>query len=416
MKYYLCIDLKSFYASVECSERNLDPFKTNLVVADKTRGKGTICLAITPKMKSLGIKNRCRIYEIPKNVKYIIAKPRMRKYMEYSYRIYEIYLKYVSKDDIHVYSIDEAFLDITPYIKLYKKNPKEIAIMIMNDIFKTTRITATCGIGTNMYLSKIALDIISKHVKSNIGFLNEKLYKEKLWHHTPLSDFWQIGVGIENRLHKMHIKDMYDISVANENKLYKEFGINAKLLIDHSLGIENCTIKDIKNYKPKSSSISNSQILFKDYNYKDAKVILVEMIDNLVLRLVSKNLYTNVVGFSIGYSKNIIDKTKFSKKLDNPTNSFIKIKNILLEEYDLLINEKTFIRKISIWFSGLTNKKIEQLNMFDNNNYNDEDKLERALNNLKLRYGKNVILRGISYTESGTQLPRNKLIGGHNAE
>ena len=288
MKYYLCIDLKSFYASVECSERNLDPFKTNLVVADKTRGKGTICLAITPKMKSLGIKNRCRIYEIPKNVKYIIAKPRMRKYMEYSYRIYEIYLKYVSKDDIHVYSIDEAFLDITPYIKLYKKNPKEIAIMIMNDIFKTTRITATCGIGTNMYLSKIALDIISKHVKSNIGFLNEKLYKEKLWHHTPLSDFWQIGVGIENRLHKMHIKDMYDISVANENKLYKEFGINAKLLIDHSLGIENCTIKDIKNYKPKSSSISNSQILFKDYNYKDAKVILVEMIDNLVLRLVKK--------------------------------------------------------------------------------------------------------------------------------
>ena len=298
--------------------------------------------------------------------------------MEYSYRIYEIYLKYVSKDDIHVYSIDEAFLDITPYIKLYKKNPKEIAIMIMDDIFKTTRITATCGIGTNMYLSKIALDIISKHVKSNIGFLNEKLYKEKLWHHTPLSDFWQIGVGIENRLHKMHIKDMYDISVANENKLYKEFG--------------------------------------KDYNYKDAKVILVEMIDNLVLRLVSKNLYTNVVGFSIGYSKNIIDKTKFSKKLDNPTNSFIKIKNILLEEYDLLINEKTFIRKISIWFSGLTNKKIEQLNMFDNNNYNDEDKLERALNNLKLRYGKNVILRGISYTESGTQLLRNKLIGGHNAE
>ena len=417
MKYYLCIDLKTFFASVECVERSLDPFKTDLVVADIKRNKGAICLAISPKMKQRGIKNRCRIYDIPKNVHPIIAKPRMKKYIEYSAKIYSIYLKYVSSNDIHVYSIDEAFLDITPYLNLYKKTPMEIAKMIMKDIYNTTGITATCGIGTNMYLTKIALDIISKHNKSNIGVLDENLYKEKLWHHTPLSDFWQIGYGIESRLNKLHIKDMYDLAHYNENKLYKEFGINAKLLIDHAWGIEPCTIKDIKNYKPKNNSISNSQILFRDYNYKEARVVLNEMIDSLVLKLASNKLYTDRIGFHISYSKNVIPSLCVSKKLDYHTNSYNKILDELLIEYDYRISQIIPIRRIGIFFGDLLNKRVEQLDIFNTlQNEDKEERLSSTIDNLKNKYGKNTILRAVSYTDCATQRIRNKLIGGHNAE
>ena len=235
-KFYLCIDLKTFYASVECVERGLDPFNTNLVVADSTRGKGTICLAVTPKMKMLGVKNRCRIFEIPPTIKYIIATPRMKKYIEYSANIYAIYLKYFAKEDIHVYSIDEAFMDATKYLKMYNSTPIELAKKIMKDIYITYGITATAGIGTNMYLSKIALDITAKHNSSNIGYLDEEKYKKELWHHKPLKDFWQVGNGIEKRLNKMGILDMYDVAHTNPKKLYKEFGINAEYLIDHSWG------------------------------------------------------------------------------------------------------------------------------------------------------------------------------------
>ena len=266
-KIYMCIDLKTFYASVECVERGLDPFNTNLVVADQNRGKGTICLAVSPKMKMLGVKNRCRIYEIPPTIKYIIAMPRMKKYIEYSANIYEIYLKYFSKEDIHVYSIDEAFMDASKYLKLYKSTHIELAKKIIKDIFKSYGITATAGIGTNMYLAKIALDITAKHNPNNIGYLDEEKYKKELWHHKPLTDFWQIGKGIERRLNKMRIFDMYDIANADPKKIYKEFGINAEYLIDHSFGKESCTIADIKSYKPKCNSISNSQVLFEDYSF-----------------------------------------------------------------------------------------------------------------------------------------------------
>ena len=266
-KYYLCIDLKTFYASVECVERGLDPFNTNLVVADESRGKGTICLAVSPKMKMLGVKNRCRIFEIPPTIKYMIAMPRMKKYIEYSANIYAIYLKYFSKEDIHVYSIDEAFMDASKYLKLYKSTPIELAKKIIKDIFKSYGITATAGIGTNMYLAKIALDITAKHNPNNIGYLDEEKYKKELWHHKPLTDFWQIGKGIERRLNKMRIFDMYDIANADPKKIYKEFGINAEYLIDHSFGKESCTIADIKSYKPKCNSISNSQVLFEDYSF-----------------------------------------------------------------------------------------------------------------------------------------------------
>ena len=263
---YLCIDLKSFYASVECVERGLDPFKYNLVVADPSRGNGAICLAVSPALKNKGVKNRCRIFEIPKNIHYITALPRMKLYIKYSADIYEIYLKYVSKDDIHIYSVDECFLDITKYLNMYHMTSFELARMIIKDVYNTTGITATAGIGTNLYLTKVALDITAKHVKDNIGYLDEDKYKEELWHHTPLTDFWQIGRGINKRLSKLGINDMYDIAMSDEFVLYKEFGINAKYLIDHSKGIEPCTIKDIKSYKPKSNSISNTQILFEDYS------------------------------------------------------------------------------------------------------------------------------------------------------
>ena len=285
IKTYFCIDLKTFYASVECVERGLDPFQTNLVVADPSRGRGAICLAISPRMKMLGVKNRCRIYEIPPNIKYIIAVPRMKKYIEYSANVYGIYLKYFSKDDIHVYSVDEAFMDVTNYLTMYKKTPVELAKMVIKDIFNTFGITATAGIGTNLYLTKIALDISAKHSVENIGYLDEALYKKTLWNHRPLSDFWQIGRGIERRLNKMGIYDMQGVAACDERKLYKEFGINAKYLIDHAWGKESCTIQDIKAYKPKSNSISNNQILFEDYPFEKARLVLKEMVELRKLKI-----------------------------------------------------------------------------------------------------------------------------------
>lgn len=415
-RYYLCIDLKTFFASVECVERGLDPFMTDLVVADPERCNTTICLAISPKMKSRGIRNRCRLFEIPKGINYIQAKPRMKKYIEYSSRIYGIYLKYVSKDDIHVYSIDEAFLDVTSYLSLYKMTAYELARVIMKDIYDTTGITATAGVGTNMYLAKIALDITAKHVNDNIGYLDIDKFKLELWHHVPLTDFWQIGQGIQTRLNNLGINDMYDIAHTSEDILYKEFGVNAKFLIDHAWGEEPCLISDIKKYKPKSKSISNGQVLFHDYNYIDARKVLIEMIDTLVLQLIDKKLSTNVVGFYIGYSHDVYPALKVSKKLTNPSNSFSKISRVILDEYDFLIERKYPIKRINIWFGDLVSKKIEQVDLFNNSIEENDEKLESVMNVIKNKFGKNAILRAISYEEGATQRDRNKLIGGHNAE
>ena len=347
---YLCIDLKTFYASVECVERGLDPFTTNLVVADSSRGKGTICLAITPKMKMLGVKNRCRVYQIPPGIKYIVAEPRMNKYIEYSANIYEIYLKYVSKEDIHVYSVDEAFLDITHYLHLYNKTPLEMAKMILDDIYNTYGLTATAGIGTNLYLAKIALDIVAKHSPSNIGFLNEKLYQEKLWHHKPLSDFWQIGRGIENRLRRMYIFDMYDIAHTDEKRLYKQFGINAELLIDHAWGRENCTIADIKKYKPKSNSVSNTQVLFEDYPFEKARVVLKEMVENGSLTLTQKKLVTDTIYLYVGYSKDQRGATGGRRKLEKFTNSYQLLLECFLDLYDQTTDRNVMIRRLGVGF------------------------------------------------------------------
>ena len=414
-KYYLCIDLKTFYASVECVERGLDPFNTNLVVADPTRGKGTICLAISPKMKMLGVKNRCRIFEIPPTIKYIIATPRMKKYIEYSANIYAIYLKYFAKEDIHVYSIDEAFMDVTKYLKLYKLNPIELAKKIIKDIFKTYGITATAGIGTNMYLAKIALDITAKHNPQNIGYLDEEKYKQELWHHKPLSDFWQIGRGIERRLNKMRIFDMYDIAHTTQKRLYKEFGVNAEYLIDHSWGKESCTIADIKAYKPKTNSITNSQVLFEDYSFIKARLVLKEMVELGSLRLIESNLVTDTISLYIGYSKNVIKATGGTRKISNYTNIYSELLKAFLEVYDKTTDKSVPIRRIGVNFTNVIETENVQLSLFKNQEKVDEErKLELAMCGIKNKMGKNAIIRGMDLEEGATTMMRNKLIGGHN--
>ena len=414
-KYYLCIDLKTFYASVECVERGLDPFNTNLVVADESRGKGTICLAISPKMKMLGVKNRCRIFEIPPTIKYIVAMPRMKKYIEYSANIYAIYLKYFSKEDIHVYSIDEAFMDVTKYLKLYKVTPMELAKRIIKDIFKTYGITATAGIGTNMYLAKIALDITAKHSATNIGYLDEEKYKKELWHHKPLSDFWQIGKGIEKRLNKKRIFDMYDIAHTDPKKLYKEFGVNAEYLIDHSWGRESCTIADIKAYKPKTNSISNSQVLFEDYSFEKTRLVLKEMVELGSLRLIEDNLVTDTVGLYIGYSKDIIKATGGTRKIINFTNVYSELLKAFLDVYDKTTNRNVAIRRIGVHFANVVETENVQLSLFTNQEKIDkEQKLELAMCSIKHKMGKNTIIRGMDLEEGATTMVRNQLIGGHN--
>ena len=415
-KYYLCIDLKTFYASVECVERGLDPFNTNLVVADTSRGKGTICLAISPRMKMLGVKNRCRLYEIPPNIKYIAAMPRMKKYIEYSANIYAIYLKYFAKEDIHIYSVDEGFMDATNYLKMYQMNPIELAKTIIKDIYITYGITATAGIGTNMYLAKIALDITAKHSVTNIGYLDEEKYKKELWHHRPLSDFWQIGKGIERRLNRMRIFDMYDIAHTEPKKLYKEFGINAEYLIDHSWGKESCTIADIKAYQPKSNSISNSQVLSEDYTFKNARLVVKEMAEQGSLRLIENKLSTDSVGLYIGYSKDVIKATGGTKKLDSYTNVYSELSKALLEIYDKTTDRDVEIRRIGVTFGNVIETENVQLSLFtDQDKVDKERKLELTMSNIKNRMGKNTIIRGMDLQEGATTILRNGLVGGHNA-
>ena len=279
-RIYLCIDLKSFYASCECADRGLDSLKTRLVVADPSRGKGALCLAVSPALKELGVKNRCRLFEIPKNIDYICALPRMKRYMVVSAKIYSIYRKYVAEEDIYVYSIDECFIDITSYLKLYNMDVKKLAKMMIDDVFKSTGICATAGIGTNLFLAKLALDITAKHVDDHIGYLNEEIFKKELWHHKPITDVWNISHGTANRLLKYGVTDLYGITTIDEDLLYKEFGINAEILIDHAYGIEPVTIKDIKGYKSQSNSLSSQQILFENYTYMQTRLVFLYILNS----------------------------------------------------------------------------------------------------------------------------------------
>jgi DNA polymerase V len=417
MRTYIVIDLKTFFASVECVERDLDPFTNNLVVADPSRGNGAICLAISSAMKAKGIKNRCRIYEIPPNVKYITALPRMNLYIKYSAEVYGIYLKYISKEDIHPYSVDEAFLDVTNYLKMYNLNAKQLAQKIMKTIFDETGITATAGIGTNMYLAKIALDITAKHVEDNIGYLDEIKYKEELWNHQPLSDFWQVGRGISNRLKKYGINDMYGIAHFDEEVLYKEFGINAEFLIDHSKGIETCTIEEIKKYKPKSNSFSTSQILFEDYGYQDTLLVLKEMIDLGSLKLIDNQVVTNTIGLRIGYSKDRYKSTGGTRKIEVRTNIYSRLVKEFINLYENTTRINVPIRQVAISFQNLESEIYEQFDIFsDAETIVNEKKLECTMNDIKKKYGKNAILRGMNLSDKATTIKRNKLVGGHNAE
>lgn len=413
---FFCIDMKSFYASVECAERGLNPFETNLVVADLTRGKNALCLAISPKMKAQGVKNRCRLSEIPSSIRYEVAKPRMQFYIDYAADIYGLYLKYFDPADIHTYSIDESFIDVTGYLDTYKKTPKELAKFIMNEIAQHVSIPSTVGIGTNLYLAKIALDITAKHAKDHIGYLNEELYKETLWDHRPITDFWQIAGGTARRLEKYGIMTMRDVANFPESLLYKTFGINAELLIDHAWGRESCRICDIKNYKTKSKSVSFSQILPRDYAYEEAKTVMIEMAYNGCRELMKRKVITGKVWVGIGYSRDRHESTAASIRLSGATALASKLRPAVDAAFEKAALRDIPIRRLALSFGNVCDEGCEGYDLFtDWNSIEKEKAREKAVLEITERYGKNAVLRGVNYYEGATQRERNEMIGGHRA-
>lgn len=491
-RVYACIDLKSFYASVECRERGLDPLTTNLVVADSERTEKTICLAVSPSLKAFQIPGRARLFEVVQKVReanykrkkdyniyrftsksydinelkknknlaidFIIAKPRMSYYIKYSTAIYNVYLKYLSKEDIYVYSIDEIFCDITDYLSYSKLTAKELITKIIHDVYETTGITATAGIGTNPYLAKVAMDIVAKKAQPDkygvrIAYLDEFGYRKFLWSHKPLTSFWRVGVGYAKKLEEHGLYTMGDIarcSLNNEDLLYKLFGVNAELLIDHAWGVEPCTIKDIKSYKPQRNSISTGQVLHCPYDYQKTKLIVKEMADSISLDLVSKNLVTDQLILVIDYDeKNISNSYQGETKKDyygrvvpkhangtinltHKTSSSKYIKEEIIKLYDKIINKNLLTRRITIVANNLTNinqlennHKIEQFDLFTDykkleeernkikEQEQEEHKLQQTLLDIKNKYGKNAILRGMNFEEGSTAIERNSQIGGH---
>lgn len=411
---YLCIDLKSFYASVECVERKKDPMTTNLVVADPKRERGTICLAVSPSMKALGVSNRCRVFQIPANIKYIMAPPRMQLYIDYSARIYEIYLKYIAKEDIHVYSIDEAFLDVTNYLNLYRMSAVDLGKRIMEDIKKDIGVVATCGIGTNLYLAKVALDITAKHSKNFIGYLDEELYQQTLWNHRPLTDFWRVGPGIARRLESVGLFTMGDIAHADEKLLSRLLGIDAEYLIDHAWGREPVTMEEIKSYKARTNCLSSGQVLMHEYNYEDGLVIVKEMTDLLCLDLVEKNLVTNSISLYVGYIKNTIDSANSSVTMSVTTNSVRIITKYMTELYERIVNPTVPIKRFNISFNNLVDEAYEQYDLFTDPNEPEKDrKIQSAVLDIKKKFGKNAILKGMDLQQNATTIERNRQIGGH---
>ena len=414
-RLYMCIDLKSFYASVECVERKLDPLTTNLAVADPERSEKTICLAISPSMKALGISNRCRVFQIPKNVEYIMAPPRMQLYIDYAAEIYGIYLKYIAKEDIHVYSIDEAFLDVTDYLHMYQMSPKELGQTIMDDILKTTGITATCGIGTNLYLAKIALDITAKHVPDHIGYLTESSYQQTLWNYEPITDFWRVGPGIAKRLSSLGIRTMGGIAHFDEECLYKVFGIDAELLIDHAWGRETTTIADIKHYKPQSNSLGSGQVLSRDYEFEEGALIVKEMADLLTLDLVDKGLVTNSITLHVGYSNQYNMKSAHGTTSFEVTTSSSKWLMQASEKlYRDIVNPRIPIRRVTLTYNHVVDETYQQYHLFiDPAQQERERKLQHAMLDIRKKFGKNAILRGMNLEKGATTIERNQQIGGH---
>lgn len=502
---YIAIDLKSFYASVECSERKLDPLTTNLVVADAGRTEKTICLAVSPSLKAYGIPGRARLFEVVQRVKevnrerlqkapgrtfegssyfsdelnehpelsltYVTAPPRMALYMKYSTRIYDIYLKYIAPEDMHVYSIDEVFMDVTHYLKTYHMTAKELAEKMMQDVLEQTGITATAGIGTNLYLCKVAMDIVAKHVTPDangvrIAELDEMTYRKLLWNHRPLTDFWRVGHGYRKKLEEAGLYTMGDIARCsiggerdyyNEELLYKMFGINAELLIDHAWGYEPVTIADIKGYKPETNSIGSGQVLHCPYDAKQAKIIVREMTDALVLDLVEKRLVTDQIVLDIGYDIENLTNPDIRKKyhgevkadrygrfvpkhahgtanLDTKTSSTAKIMDAVLDLYERIVDKNLLVRRVYVTANHVVDEhtvsnqtEFTQMDLFtdyqalaekqkaEQTRMEKERRLQEAMLSVKKKYGKNAMLKGTNLQEGATTIDRNNQIGGHRA-
>ena len=414
-KIYLCIDLKSFYASVECVERGWDPLTARLVVADPERSEKTICLAVSPALKQMGVPNRCRVFQIPKEIPYKMAPPRMQLYIDYAAEIYGVYLKYIAKEDIQVYSIDEAFLDVTDYLHLYQMTAVELGRKIMQDILDTTKIPAACGVGTNLYLAKVALDILAKHETDRIAYLDEARYREKLWKHKPLTDFWRVGRGTVERLSNMGICTMEEIAHARESLLYKAFGIDAELLIDHAWGREPVTIADIKAYRPKNPSFSSGQVLPRDYEYEEGVLVVKEMADLLCLDLVDQGLVTSHISLVIGYSnQKCFEPAKGSTTLRSATSSNRRLLSYVEQLYRRIVRPGAYIRRITLTYTGVMTEDYQQFDLFSDPEETEKDvKAQRAVISIKQRYGRNAILKGMNLEESATTIERNGQIGGH---
>ncbi len=416
MKQYLCIDLKSFFASVECVERGLDPEKTDLIVADPSRSEKTICLAVTPSLKAKGVKNRCRVFQIPKNLKYITAPPRMQKYIDYSAEIYGIYLKFFAKEDIHVYSIDEVFIDATNYLKMYGLSIKELVQKVLLEIYSSLKLRAACGIGTNLFLAKVALDITAKHSADYIGILDEEKFKETLWNHVPLTDFWRIGSGIAKKLEKRGISTMGEIAKADPELLYRLFGIDAELLIDHAWGREPTTIQDIKNYKSKTKCLNSGQVLSRDYSLEEALIIVKEMADVLCIELKAKKLVATSLSLYVGFSNAVLAPgANGSITFKYPTNNDTEIVSYITSLYKSIMKENLPVRRINLSFNNvLPDNSGRQILLFEN--VEEENKkacLQDTVIEIKHKFGKNAILKGINLLPSATTIERNMQIGGH---
>jgi len=414
-KVYLCIDLKSFYASVECVERGLDPMTTNLIVADPERTEKTICLAVSPAMKKLGVKNRCRVFEIPDSIEYIMAEPRMQLYIDYAAKIYGIYLKYISKEDIYVYSIDEAFLDVTHYLPLYQTTARELAQTILQDMYEQVGVRASCGIGTNLYLTKIALDITAKHAEDFIGYLDEEKYRKTLWRHKPLTDFWRVGTGTARRLEKYGIDTMEGIAKADEDFLYRLFGIDAELLIDHAWGKEPTTIKDIKAYKPKTNCLTSGQVLMSDYHFDDGRLIVEEMMEELCLSMLDKGLETKSVTLQVGYSNSLhMDAAHGTVSVEQATNANSVWVPEMLSLYDQIVNPEYPVRRIHIFLNKVSEEGVYQTSFLEDAEEERRNrKIQETVLEIKKHFGKNAVFKGIDLKENATALERNKQIGGH---
>lgn len=421
-KVYFVIDLKSFFASVECVERGLDPMTTDLIVADMERTDRTICLAVSPSLKAKGVKNRCRVFEIPKNLDYIVAVPRMQKYVEYAAEIYGVYLDYISPDDMHVYSIDEVFIDATPYLRRMGFTPREFAKFLMEEVASRIGVRATCGIGTNMYLAKIALDITAKSSGDFIGYLDRETYINTLWDHRPLTDFWRIGPGTARKLARIGIDTMGGIARADTELLYRMFGVDAELLIDHAWGIEPTRICDIKNYTSKSRSLSSGQVLMRDYSFDEALIVMKEMTDSMCLDLTNKKLLAKSFTIAVGYSNQYaLPMARGMAHLRVPSNLARDAIPSVVSTFREVVDPSIPIRRMFISANDVRpDSSGHQLSLFelgdDGADSGESDKnrrIQETVNEIKSRFGKNAMLKGIDFEDAATARDRNNQIGGH---